>query len=120
ILTFGLFFGLFVLYVATNRDAVSHQDLLFFLAVASGLCFWSLIGIFNGEGEADQTFGHMREISSAILIAWGSIFSIRRGLIRSERLITVIIYAMFAVSLFKIVLITGSLFFDLDPVRFVE
>jgi hypothetical protein len=59
-------------------------------------------------------------MASAIAIAWLSIFAIRRGLVTAERLITVIIYAIFAVSAAKVALVAASFFTSIDPIQIVR
>ena len=120
VVVFVMFFASFVLYAGTSRDVFSYGDAFLLLAVAAALCFWSLIGILNGQTDSLQILYHVRELSSAILIGWLSIFYIRRGLIRAERLITTIIYGVFVVSIMKIALIVGSLFLAINPVEVIQ
>jgi O-Antigen ligase len=120
VIAFVVFWAAFVLYVMTNRNAFSHADVFLLLAVMASLCFWSLIGILNGQADTSQIFYHVRELGSAILIAWLSIFFIRKGLIRSERLIGTIVYGMFVVSAVKVALVAGSLFFDFSPIQTIQ
>lgn len=120
VIVFVMFLAAFVLYVATNRSAFSRADVFLLLAVTASLCFWSLIGILNGQSDTRQIFLQLRELATAILIAWLSIFFIRKGMVRPERLITTIIYGIFSVSLMKVALIVGLLLFDLNPAQVIQ
>jgi hypothetical protein len=53
----------------------------------------------------------------AIAVAFLSIFAIRRGLVKAETLITVIIYGMFAVSAVKVALVVASFPSNIDLVQ---
>ena len=58
----------------------------------------------------------LRQIAAAIGIAFLSIASIRRGLIKAERLIVVIIYGTFAISFVKAALVAASFISNVDPI----
>lgn len=120
VVVFELFFAAFVLYIVTNRSILSTADVFLPLAVVASLCFWSLIGILNGQADTGQIFYQLRELGSAIVIAWLSIFFVRKGMVRPERLIATIICGMFTVSAMKIALVAGSLFFDINPIQIIQ
>jgi hypothetical protein len=119
-IVFGLFLVPFILFLATHRNTLSRSDVFFLLGVVAFLCFWSLIGVLIGQADNAQIFHQLRDLGSAILIAWLSIFSIRKGLLRPERLTTAIVFGMFAMSAMKFVLVAGSLYFDFSPVQIIE
>jgi len=98
----------------------SHAEMIFMVVVAASLCFWSLVGVFNGQADTGQIFSELRQIASAISVAWLSIFAIRRGLLTAERLITVIIYGMFCVSAVKMALVAASFFSNIDPIQITQ
>jgi hypothetical protein len=120
VIVFGLFFVPFMLFLATHRDTLSRADVLFLIGVVACLCFWSLIGIVNGQADNGQILHQLRDLGSAILIAWLSIFAIRKGLVRPERVIAVIIFGMFALSAMKVALVASSLFFGFSPFQVIE
>lgn len=111
-----LFLLAFVIYVFMGGDSFSHTELLFVAIVVICLCFWSLLGVCVGLADARDTLSELRQIAAAIGVAFFSIFGIRRGLIKAERLITVIIYGTFAVSAVKTALVAASFFTRADPV----
>jgi hypothetical protein len=114
---FVLFFVLFVLDLATIRYSFSHRQIIFIAVVTACLCFWSFEGLFRGQGYSDQVLLQLRAIAMAIAVAFLSIFAIRRGLVRAETLIVVIIYGMFAVSAVKLALVAASFFSNIDLVQ---
>lgn len=120
VIAFGLFLVPFILFLATHRDSLSGADVFFLVGVVASLSFWSLIGILNGQTDNGQIFHQLRDLGSAILIAWLCFFAIRKGLIRPERLIAVIICAIFAMSVMKLALITLSFLFDIDPIQTLQ
>jgi hypothetical protein len=109
-----------VVYAVTNSPFFSHAEMIFMVVVAASLCFWSLVGVFNGQADTGQIFSELRQIASAISVAWLSIFAIRRGLLTAERLITVIIYGMFCVSAVKMALVAASFFSNIDPIQITQ
>jgi hypothetical protein len=116
-ITFVLFFVLFVLDLATMRYSFSHREIIFVAVVTACLCFWSLEGLFRGQGYSDQVLLQLRAIAMAISVAFLSIFAIRRGLVKAQTLIAVIIYGMFAVSAVKVVLVAASFFSNIDAIQ---
>lgn len=116
----GLFLAAFVVYVVANGSFFSHTEIICMAVVVASLCFWSLLGVFNGQADAGQISSQLRQIASAIFVAWLSIFAIRRGQITPERLITVIIYGMFCVSAAKVTLVAASFFSNIDPIQIVR
>jgi hypothetical protein len=119
-IVFGMFACSFLLYALTSRNIFAQSDVLLLTAVLTALSFWSLIGILNGESETKQIFYQLRDLASAILIAWLCIFAVRRRLIRAERLILVIVAGMFAVATLKVALVASSFFLDISPVQAIE
>jgi hypothetical protein len=119
-IAFGLFACSFLLYALTSRNIFARSDVLLLTTVLAALSFWSLIGILNGESETIQIFYQLRDLASAILIAWLCIFAVRRGLIQAERLILVIVVGMFAVATIKVLLVASSFFLDIYPVQAIE
>jgi hypothetical protein len=113
----GLFLVAFVLYVVAGGPFFSHAEIIFMGVVAAFLCFWSLVGVLNGQADTGQILSQLRLIAMAILVAWLSIFAIRRGLVTAERLITVIIYGMFCASAVKVALVAASVFSNIDPIQ---
>jgi hypothetical protein len=113
----GLFLAAFVLYGVTGGPFFSHAEIIFMAVVAASLCFWSLVGVLNGQADTGQILSQLRGIAMAILVAWLSIFAIRRGLVAAERLITVIIYGLFSVSAVKVALVAASFFSNIDPIQ---
>jgi hypothetical protein len=120
VVVFLLFLAAFLLYLATNANMFSRADVFLLLGVAMFLCFWSLVGILHGQADTGQIFFQLREIASAIFIAWLSIFAIRKGFVPPERLIAVVILGMFAVSAAKVALVAGSLVFDYNPIQIIQ
>ena len=120
----GLFLAAFVFYLLTNGPFFSQVEITFMTVVTACLCFWSLIGVLNGQAGGQtgttQVLSELKEIGSAILVAWLCDFAIRRNLVRAERLITVVIYGVFCVSAAKVVLMAASFLMGIDPIRIVQ
>jgi hypothetical protein len=116
----GLFLLAFAMYLVTSGPFFSNAEIIFITAVAASLCFWSLVGVWNGQTDAGQILSELRQIASAISVAWLSIFAVRRRLVTAERLITAIIYGIFCVSAVKVALVASSFFANLDPIQVVR
>lgn len=117
VVVFGVFLPIFLAYLLTAREGLSLGDVIFLASVSTFFCLWSLIGVLNAETESTQVLYKLRDMVATVLVAWLCIFVIRRGIVRAEKLITVVIYGAFAVSLTKLGLLAGSLFFGADPVE---
>jgi len=113
----GLFLLAFAIYLLTSGPFFSNAEIIFMAVVAASLCFWSLVGVWNGQTDAGQILSELRQIAPAISVAWLSIFAVRRRLVTAERLITIIIYGMFCVSAVKVALVAASFFANIDPVQ---
>src|SRR6266478_5858129 len=87
----GAFVVAFVLYLIAGHDGLSNSEIVSLTLVGASLCFWSLVSVLNGQGDTSEIFYQLRDVASAIIIAWLSIFSIRTGLVRAESLITTVI-----------------------------
>jgi hypothetical protein len=53
---------------------------------------------------------------STVAVAWLSIFCIKRRVVSAERLVTIVIYGAFTVSVTKLAIAIGSLYFGVNPV----
>jgi hypothetical protein len=117
VVVFGGFLAAFTLYLISTRDELSRGEVTFFSVVGGFLCFWSLIGALNGQANSGQIFYQLREVTSAILIAWLSIFLIRRGLFRPENLITAVIYGILFLSAAKLALVVATIVSNIDAIE---
>jgi hypothetical protein len=120
VLGLTLFIVALAAYLITNRGVLSRGDIFLALALVSAMCFWSMVAIVNGQTDFTQIFLHLKELGSSILIAWLSIFAVRKGLISPERIIAVIVLGMFLLSAMKLALVAGLLLFGIDPIGLVQ
>lgn len=120
LISFGLFLSSFLIYVVTSGPLFSRGEVIGMALVAVALCFWSLVGVLYGQTDAGQILSEIRQIASAIWVAWLCNFAIRRGLVSTKRLITVIIYGMFCVSAVKVALEAASFFSNIDPIQIAQ
>ena len=119
VIAFGMFIVTFVIYVMTDRGGLSPSDSLFLALIAVSLGFWSLIGVLNGQGDTAQIIYHLRDLASVIIIAWLSVFAIRRGLVRAEGVIIAVICGIVFSATLKVALVAGSFVFNIDPIQVV-
>lgn len=116
VMAVALFVPMFLFCLATSRNLVSRGDAFLWVAVLTALCFWSLTAVAN-QTQTNEIFSQLRDLGSAIFIAWLCIFSVRRGLVKAERLIAVIIWGTFSLAVLKLVIIARSLLFGIDPLQ---
>lgn len=120
VISLGAFLVAFMLYLIFGRDGLLRSEIVSLTIIGACLCFWILVGVLNGQADMGEVFYQVRDVASAILIAWLSLFSIRRGLVRAESLITTVIYGLFFLSCLKLVLIVGMFAYNIDPVQAVQ
>ncbi len=113
----GAFVVALVLYLIAGHDGLSNSEIVSLTLVGASLCFWSLVSVLNGQGDTSEIFYQLRDVASAIIIAWLSIFSIRTGLVRAESLITTVIYGVFFLSALKFFLLIAMFAYNIDPVQ---
>jgi hypothetical protein len=109
IIFLGLFAAVFVSYLITGGPSITIAELIFLCVTAAFLLTLTLNGVLNQQTSSTQVFFEARDICSTILIAWLGFFLIGRGIIPAEKLIAVVVYAMCAVSVFKLALEAASL-----------
>jgi hypothetical protein len=117
IVVFGIFLAAFVPYLLVAREGFSSGDAAFLIAVVAFFCLWALIGIVGGGVDGNQVLHKLRDMVSTVVIAWLSIFSIRRGLVSAERLATIVIYGALSISVMKLAITVGSFYFGANPVE---
>jgi len=120
VIALALFCAAFVFYLIADGAILSRSDVVFLLLVAGALCFWSLVGILRSGTDSLQTFSELRMIASVIFIAWVGILFIRKGVVRPERLITVVIYALVATGCLKFALLAGMVIYGANPIESIE
>jgi len=116
----GVFLSVFLLYLITDRDGLTFSDMFFITFVGVFLILSALIAILKGQRDVSQMFYQLRDIASTVFISWLSIFFIRRGVIRPESLIRVVIFSVCALSILKFALITESFVSNLNIVEATE
>jgi hypothetical protein len=110
----GIFLGVLLLYLIRSGEWLSFSDVVFLGLVSVFLCIFLLNGVLSGQTEINQSFSQLRDIATTIFISWLSLFVVRRGLVRAESLITVIIYAVLAESAAKLLLMIMPTFLTLQ------
>jgi len=116
IVAFGIFLVVFLPYLLIARESLSTGDVVFVVGVTAFFSLWSLIGIVSGQVDGTQVLYKLRDMISTVAVAWLSIFCIKRRILSSERLVTVVIYGAFTVSVTKLVIAVSSLYFGVSPV----
>ena len=66
--------------------------------------------------DGTQVLYKLRDLVSTVVIAWLSIFCVRRGIVGAEKLVMIVIYGAFTVSITKLAIAIGSLYFGVSPV----
>lgn len=120
ILVLGLFLVVLVIYTFANHDGFSPADIVFLFVVSSCLLLWSLVGVFNGQGNGSEVFYQAKDIASTIVLAWASYFVIRKNIVRPETVIRAVIYGCFALSAMKLAVIAAALSHDVDVTEKVQ
>src|SRR5205823_2575573 len=120
IICFAACFALFALHAAINSERFSCKEALLGVGIVTAFAFWSVVSILNGQGKVDQILDQLKAMVSTIFIAWLSIFLIRRGMLRAELVIRVMVYGLFVVSLAKVALIGSALVLGFDPISIVQ
>jgi hypothetical protein len=120
VIALGAFLAAFALYLIAGGNVVSRGDAVFLTVVGAALCFWSLVGILWGHADSSQTLSQLREIASTIFIAWLGITCVRRGIIRAEKLITSVIYGLFAMVCVKLAAIAAMYVYGTNPTQAIE
>jgi hypothetical protein len=117
IVAFAIFLVMFLPYLLIARESLSSGDVLFLVAVTAFFSVWSLIGIVSGQVDGTQVLYKLRDMVSTVVVAWLSIFVVRRGIVTAERVAAVVIYGALTVSAIKLGLLGASLYFGFDPVE---
>lgn len=120
VLALGLFLMVLVVYTFANHEGPSRADVVFLFLVSLCLVLWSLVGVFNGQGNGSEVFNQLKDIGSTILLAWASYFVIRKGIVRPESVIRAIICGCFALSAMKLAVIAGVLSHGVDVAEKVQ
>jgi hypothetical protein len=120
VLALGLFLVFLIVYAFANHDGPSPADVVFLLLVSSCIILWSLVGVFNGQGNSSEIFSQAKDITSTILLAWASYFVIRKNIVRPETVIRAVIYGCFALSAMKLAVIAAALSHDVDVAEKVQ
>ncbi len=117
ILVFLAFIAAFLPNLATSSIRLSSSELIGLALLVAAQCLWSVVAILNGQSDVPQVFLQMKDITSTILIAWLSIFFVRRGLLRSDQIVATVVYGIAALSILKLVLVAGMFSSHIDPVQ---
>ena len=120
VILLAIFLSLFVLYLIDSRQSFSWQETLFILVTAVFLGLWTVNGVLNGAMDVDQVGHQLRDIATTILVAWLTTFFISRQIVRAEALITVIIYAVFALAILKLTFAVMPFIYGIDTIDMIR
>jgi O-Antigen ligase len=120
VIALGTFLAVFALDVITGAEILRLSHIMFLMSVGTFLGLWTLIGLLNAGTDSSQVLYELRDVASTIFIAWLGILLIREEIVKAESLITSVIYAVFALAVMKIVLVTAPFIFAADIIEGIQ